>query len=136
MVKLHTMFFTFAVVVYAGVTAAVSFAASPNFAFGWVLSQLFIWAAWVAFVCWVITRIGLRREKEWWEARMEGEGAFTPRETKERIVEKRGDMEDGIERDVDVKEKRDPQTSGAAGRDQDDQDPYLDEKKMPYGPDG
>ena len=135
MMKLQTMFFTFATAVYAGITAAVSFVASERFAFGWVLGQLFLWAFSVGVLCWVITRIGLRREREWWEARREGEGAFARHETKRRFVEERGDMGNGAEREKDLKEKEDPQSSGTAGDGTDDSDPYMDEKK-PYKPDG
>jgi len=135
MIKIQTMFFTFAVAVYAGVTAAVTFASSETFAFGWVLGQLFLWAGTVALLSWVITRIGLQREREWWEARMEGEGAFTSREMKRRSVEEKGEVGDGNDRETDIKEKEDPQRSGTTGAHRDDPDPYMDEKK-PYSPDG
>lgn len=72
--KLQTLFFSFAVGVYVGITAAVTFTASVHFAFGWVLGQLFLWAAWVAFVSWAITKVGLRHERAWWNARREGRG--------------------------------------------------------------
>jgi hypothetical protein len=131
--KVQTLFFTFAVAVYVGVTAAVTFAASIHFAFGWVLGQLFIWAALVGFISWIITRIGLRRERAWWDARMEGEAAFGPGEKKKRFGEEGGEMGNGATRDRDVKEKRDPQGSGTAvDDDRDDSNDYRDEKKKPY----
>ena len=62
-----------------------------------------MWAAWTTFVCWVITRYGLRRERAWWSARREGEGGtLVPREAKRReepegsmAREKRNGAEDG-----------------------------------------
>jgi hypothetical protein len=117
MIKLQTMFFTFAVAVYAGVTAAVTFAASVHFAFGWVLGQLFLWAAWVAFISWVITRAGLQREAAWWDARREGEGGALVGGEKRREGEGKGE---GKRRVVvgekAAKGKGDPEGSGAAGK--------------------
>lgn len=81
---MHTMFFTFAVAIYAGLTAAVTFSTPVSFAFGWVLGQLFLWAAFVALVSWFITRIGLRREKAWWDAK--GAGACESNAFRDRKV--------------------------------------------------
>ncbi|KAF5390061.1 hypothetical protein D9757_003770 [Collybiopsis confluens] len=64
-----TIYWVFACAVYCGVTAAVTWGASLNFAFGWVLGQLFIWA-FVSFLgCrWLVHR-GLTRERVYWEHR-------------------------------------------------------------------
>ena len=74
MVLFLTLFFVFATAVYAGITAAVTFKTSHRFAFAFVLGQFFVWALWTAFICWGITRSGLRKEREWWHATRQGEG--------------------------------------------------------------
>jgi len=71
LIKTLTIFFALSTAVYVGITAAVVFSAPVQFAFGWVLGQLFMWAAWTAFICWVITRYGLIKERAWWNARRE-----------------------------------------------------------------
>jgi hypothetical protein len=123
MIWLQTFFFTFAVAVYVGVTAAVTFAASVHFAFGWVLGQLFLWAAWVAVVSWVITKVGLRKEAEWWNARREAEGG-TLVDEKRRMSEEKDDRVVGEKSE---KGKGDPQGSGAGDAIGDDAS-YMDEK--------
>ena len=51
---------------YIGITAAVTWAAPFNFAFGWVLGQFFIWAAVSAIGSWVLTKWDLAMEGQWW----------------------------------------------------------------------
>ncbi|KAK7467325.1 hypothetical protein VKT23_004382 [Stygiomarasmius scandens] len=61
-----TVYWVFMSAVYCGITAAVTWAASLNFAFGWVLGQLFIWALVSAYGCYLLARRGLRKEEAWW----------------------------------------------------------------------
>lgn len=114
MIQVLTIFFTCAAAVYCGLTAAVTFSASVHFAFGWVLGQLFLWAAWVAFVSWVITRVGLQKERAWWDARRKGEGGIFVDGEKRRLDEGRGETGDRAAGEKHVKEGEDPQSSGAA----------------------
>jgi hypothetical protein len=51
---------------YVGITAAVTWAAPFGFAFGWVLGQFFIWAAISVVGSWLLTRQGLAMERQWW----------------------------------------------------------------------
>jgi hypothetical protein len=64
-----TVYWVIAGAVYCGLTAAVTWGADLNFAFGWVLGQFFIWA----FVSWVgchwLARRGLQRERAYWDQR-------------------------------------------------------------------
>ncbi|KAJ3868033.1 hypothetical protein EV359DRAFT_78050 [Lentinula novae-zelandiae] len=64
-----TIYWVISGAIYCGLTAAVTWAATLNFAFGWVLGQFFIWA----FVSWVgchfLARRGLKRERAYWDDR-------------------------------------------------------------------
>jgi len=68
-----TFYWALAVVLYMGLTAAVTWGAPLHFAFGWVLGQFFLWAALAALGCWWLTRRGLREESRWWEVNRRGE---------------------------------------------------------------
>jgi hypothetical protein len=130
MMKAHTIFFSFAAAVYAGITAAVTFTTSIHFAFGWVLGQLFLWAAWVAFMSWVITRIGLQRESTWWEARKGGESGALAGGEKTGLIGRRGEIRTVGEGDV--KEKGDPQGSGVPEEaEEDDPNAIIEVKRVP-----
>lgn len=59
-------------VVYFGITAAVTWTTPLDFAFAWVLGQLFLWAAVGAAGNWVISRWGLARERKWWNEERHG----------------------------------------------------------------
>lgn len=61
-----TIYWSIACFVYVGITAAVTWAAPYDFAFGYVLGQFFIWAAVAAVGSKLLTRWGLKRELEWW----------------------------------------------------------------------
>ncbi|KAH9480396.1 hypothetical protein JR316_0006994 [Psilocybe cubensis] len=60
-----TIYWTISAVIYCGVTAAVSWATPLEFAFAWTLGQLFVWARLSALGCRVLSKRGLRKEREW-----------------------------------------------------------------------
>jgi hypothetical protein len=64
-----TIYWTVCSALYCVVTALVSWLTPLNFAFGWVLGQMFIWGAVCAMGCKLLVRWGLKREKEWWDRR-------------------------------------------------------------------
>ncbi|THU85657.1 hypothetical protein K435DRAFT_843182 [Dendrothele bispora CBS 962.96] len=64
-----TVYWVLMSAVYCGITAAVTWAAPLNFAFGWVLGQLFMWAFVSAVGCYFLSKRGLRREEAWWAQR-------------------------------------------------------------------
>ncbi|KDR82524.1 hypothetical protein GALMADRAFT_237868 [Galerina marginata CBS 339.88] len=66
-----TLYWTISATIYCGVTAAVSWTTSLEFAFAWTLGQLFIWAGVSAFGCHVLARKGLRDERKWWAREVE-----------------------------------------------------------------
>ncbi|KAF8883762.1 hypothetical protein CPB84DRAFT_1789755 [Gymnopilus junonius] len=66
-----TLFWVISSTVYIGATAAVTFNTPLNFAFGWTLGQLFIWAGVSAIICRMIVKISLKKEREWWEREKE-----------------------------------------------------------------
>lgn len=61
-----TLYWTISAVIYCGVTAAVSWTTSLNFAFAWTLGQLFVWARISALGCHILSKRGLKKEREWW----------------------------------------------------------------------
>jgi len=123
---------TIGAAVYAGITAAVTFFASIHFAFGWVLGQLFLWAAWVAFMSWMIARVGLRRESMWWDARKEGEGGALGGGEKIGSIGRRGETGNGALEDRDVEGKGDPRDSGASEEaDEDYPNTIIEVKRAP-----
>lgn len=54
--------------IYTGVTAAVTWATPTNFAFAFVLGQLFIWLGLASLGSWGIVHWGMKREKRWWNS--------------------------------------------------------------------
>jgi len=64
-----TIYWVISGAVYCGLTAAVTWGAPLNFAFGWVLGQFFLWAlvSWVG--CHFLARRGLQRERAYWDNR-------------------------------------------------------------------
>ncbi|KAJ3999890.1 hypothetical protein F5050DRAFT_1734634 [Lentinula boryana] len=64
-----TVYWVICGAIYCGLTAAVTWAATLNFAFGWVLGQFFIWAflSWTG--CHFLARRGLARERAYWDNR-------------------------------------------------------------------
>ncbi|KAF8315424.1 hypothetical protein DL93DRAFT_2155295 [Clavulina sp. PMI_390] len=52
---------------YTGITAAVTWAAPLNFAFGYILGQLFLWLAVASLGSWAMVHWGLKRERAWFE---------------------------------------------------------------------
>ncbi|KAJ3751839.1 hypothetical protein EV360DRAFT_89313 [Lentinula raphanica] len=64
-----TVYWVICGAIYCGLTAAVTWAATLNFAFGWVLGQFFIWAflSWAG--CHLLARRGLERERAYWDQR-------------------------------------------------------------------
>ncbi|KAJ3519760.1 hypothetical protein NMY22_g13050 [Coprinellus aureogranulatus] len=61
-----TVYWTISALLYSGVTALVSWLTPLEFAFAWVLGQMFIWGAVSALGCRFIVKRGLRKEREWW----------------------------------------------------------------------
>lgn len=51
---------------FVGITAAVTWASRLGFAFGWVLGQFFLWAGVSSLGSWALARWGLAKEKQWW----------------------------------------------------------------------
>jgi len=64
-----TWYWVLMTLVYTGVSAAVTWAAPLDFAFAWVLGQLFLWAIVAGLGCWWIVRRGLRAEEKWLRGR-------------------------------------------------------------------
>ncbi|KIK70102.1 hypothetical protein GYMLUDRAFT_236531 [Collybiopsis luxurians FD-317 M1] len=64
-----TVYWVICGAIYCGLTAAVTWGAPLNFAFGWVLGQLFIWAFLSFIGCRFLTRRGLERERAYWQHR-------------------------------------------------------------------
>ncbi|KAJ3985818.1 hypothetical protein F5890DRAFT_1564667 [Lentinula detonsa] len=64
-----TVYWVICGAIYCGLTATVTWAATLNFAFGWVLGQFFIWAflSWIG--CHFLARRGLERERAYWDNR-------------------------------------------------------------------
>ncbi|KAF9474021.1 hypothetical protein BDN70DRAFT_345318 [Pholiota conissans] len=61
-----TLYWTLSAAIYCGATAAVSWSTSLNFAFAWTLGQLFVWARLSALGSHILTKRGLKKEREWW----------------------------------------------------------------------
>lgn len=61
-----TVYWTVCSLLYCGVTALVSWLTPLEFAFAWVLGQMFVWGAVCSLGCRFIVKRGLRREREWW----------------------------------------------------------------------
>jgi hypothetical protein len=77
-------------VVYTAITAAVTWGSPLNFAFGWVLGQLFLWMGVAAFGCWYLVRRGRNTEKRWWAERVAGK---TTRVEKPRVTKREENIE-------------------------------------------
>lgn len=79
-----TIYWILQTIVYAAITAAVTWGSPLNFAFGWVLGQLFLWMGVAAFGCWILVRRGMAEEKRWWAEKVAGNmsGREKPIETK------------------------------------------------------
>jgi len=64
-----TIYWTLQCALYAAITAAVTWGSQLNFAFGWVLGQLFLWIGVSAIGCTMLVRMGKNKEKRWWMER-------------------------------------------------------------------
>ncbi|KAF9463463.1 hypothetical protein BDZ94DRAFT_612764 [Collybia nuda] len=89
-----TLYWTLQSVIYAAITAAVTWGSPLDFAFGWVLGQLFLWMGVSAFGCWLLVKRGRAEEKRWWAEKLAGD---TRRREKARETNREG-SESGWER--------------------------------------
>jgi len=61
-----TVFWVFGACVYVGVTAAVTFTTTVDFAYAYTLGQLFIWILVWIVLTWIWVHFALKWEHEWW----------------------------------------------------------------------
>jgi len=73
MMSYLTLYWGLSMLLYVGITAAVTWAAPFDFAFGWVLGQFFIWAAVSALGSWMLTKWCLAAERHWWSQQKHAE---------------------------------------------------------------
>ncbi|ESK96181.1 hypothetical protein Moror_7255 [Moniliophthora roreri MCA 2997] len=66
LMQIQTIYWTVMAAIYCGITAAVTWTTQLAWAFGWVLGQFFIWALFSGIGCYLISKWGLGREREWW----------------------------------------------------------------------